>query len=305
MSEDNVKDLQAIRYSVKRDRWIHTSKRAKLTTPLPTSFNVLTWNVQHDAPDPIRRLTRALTHIRAEVLKCEKKQKPEPCCILLQEVHLNAFEVFLVSEWVQDNFVVVPSSPHRWPNRSMYGTVTLVSRTIPLVAAHQIEFATSKMARTAMYTDLQLGFPGKEDETVTFRVCNTHLESLMLTKTRDHQMRVIADLVNDAEGGLRGGLVAGDMNALTPSDMSLPEKFGLKDAWKGKQKAGDDDEEGFTWGFQNRGQFPPARMDKVLYSPAPGFTVAQPHVVCVGVKLREEWVSDHYGLLARVRLVED
>jgi endonuclease/exonuclease/phosphatase family metal-dependent hydrolase len=74
----------------------------------------------------------------------------------------------------------------------MYGTVTLVSGTIP----HQIEFATSKMARTAMYTGLQLGFPGKEDKTVTFRVCNTHLESLMLTKTREHQMRVIADLVN-------------------------------------------------------------------------------------------------------------
>src|SRR5271154_6445798 len=133
--KDEIRTLQGIRYSYRRDRWINVSQSAKVVTPLPSTFDVLTWNVQHDGPDPIRRLTRALSYIQREVLDRENGERPDPCCIVLQEVHMNAFDVLLISEWVQDNFVIVPASPRKWPNRAVHGNVVLVSRTIPVLRA--------------------------------------------------------------------------------------------------------------------------------------------------------------------------
>jgi tyrosyl-DNA phosphodiesterase 2 len=304
--KDTIKVLQPVRYSLKRDRWIYIPQNSELITPPPSSFGVITWNVQWDAQWPIRRLTRALSHIQRVVLDCESDEQPEPCCILLQEVHVNAFEVLLMSEWVQENFVVVPASPNKWPNRAMYGNVTLVSRTLPTLRTRQIEFGMTQMNRTALYVDLQLSTPGPETETVIFRVCNTHLESMPYgAPARKDQLGLVSQFLKDEEAELHGGLVAGDMNAVSHSDETLPRIVGLADAWKGKgkEKEGSVDSDS-TLGQQPDIEFARVRTDKILYVASSRYRVEEPRVICQGVKLEDSFVSDHSGLMVRVHLLE-
>jgi tyrosyl-DNA phosphodiesterase 2 len=299
--KDTIKVLQPIRYSLKRDRWIYIPKNSELITQPPSSFAVITWNVQWNKEWPIRRLTRALSHIQRVVLECESDEQPEPCCILLQEVHANAFEVLLMNGWVQDNFVVVPASPNKWPNHAMYGNVILVSRTLPTLRTRQIEFGMTQMDRMAVYVDLQLSTPEPETETVIFRVCNTQLESAMYgAPARKDQLGLVSQFLKDEEAELHGGLVAGDMNAVSHSDEILPRIVGLADAWKGKgkKKEGSVDSEDL-WGDT---EFTVGRTDKILYVPSSGYRVEEARMICQGVKLEDSFVSDHVGVMARVHL---
>ena len=69
---------------------------------------------------------------------------------------------------------------------------------------------------------------------------------------------------------------------------------------------GDMDENGFTWGYQERdpGRFPPGRLDKILYLPRRGYKMDPPERIGVGLKTGGgAWVSDHYGLDSTLRLV--
>lgn len=125
-------------------------------------------------------------------------------------------------------------------------------------------------------------------------------------KARPKQLKIVADVLTAPN--VNGGLVAGDMNCISLSDQGLPEQLGLTDAWlatavRPTTDGVDDDTgetEGHTWGYQPRSQFPPNRLDKVL-------TVGELKVVDmerigVGLKIKDkdEWVSDHYGLLAKI-----
>jgi tyrosyl-DNA phosphodiesterase 2 len=71
---------------------------------------------------------------------------------------------------------------------------------------------------------------------------------------------------------------------------------------------GDGDEEGMTWGYQPPGEFPPGRLDKILYTESDAFEMKGIRRLGIEVKMstlegRLNWVSDHYGLLCRVEVV--
>jgi len=152
------------------------------------------------------------------------------------------------------------------------------------------------MLRNALLVDIKLSVPGENSQVITLRVANTHLESMPEGENaRPEQLRLIAKLLK----GMNGGVACGDMNAIGPSDWALAEKVGLVDAWKGD----DDDEEGFTWGYQPTSEHPPGRLDKILFVPGKMYEVDEPKVVGVGLKTTQGlWASDHFGLVTTLRL---
>jgi tyrosyl-DNA phosphodiesterase 2 len=301
--------LRAVRYSSRKKRWALTSNCAKgVREPLPSSIRLVTWNIDFASSDKKKRFLTALSYLQHHVLGCHiASERPEPCCILLQEVHVSVFTQILNVEWVRRYFIVVPTGTDKWPEHAIYGNVTLVSRTIPVVNAFHIVFGNSEMNRTAVFVDIKLSIPALEDEPrlsrgiVTLRIANTHLESLPSGSiARPRQLKLVAHALR--EDGLLGGIVAGDMNAIGPSDERIVEEAGLCDAWQG----GDDDEEGFTWGYQPPGQYPPGRLDKVLSTRQEGYIVEEPERIGINEVIGgDKWVSDHYGLVTRVHVVRD
>lgn len=306
---DVPRPLRAARFSAREGRWIQTTNCARgIREPLPTRVRLVSWNVDFQTKGPKKRLMAALLHLQRQVLRCQTPaERPDPCCILLQEVCVGSFTMILTNEWVQRYFLVVPTSTDKWPAGATYGTVMLVSRTVPVSNAFTIEFSNSTMARNAIFVDLKLSVPAPphsprlSDGIVTVRVANTHLESLPRgAAARPMQLGLISEKLREYE--LRGGVVAGDMNAIGPSDMSIAEDVGLMDAWQ----HGDDEEEGYTWGYQPREQYPPGRLDKVLFTTRGGFAVEEPERFGIGAKTDYgDWISDHFGLATTLHVVRE
>lgn len=287
----------------------------------PESIYILTWNVDFASEQRAERLRHALDHIRCDVFQCASNaDTPPPCCVLLQEVEAEVIPVLLAHEWVRTHFRVTPVSNSSWPRRAHYGNVTLVSRHIGVLAASSLVFENSHMARNALMVDLQLFAKETEAEEgeagpqfadeksrekgmkpVKFRIANVHLESLPQgAKARPEQLALVAQALKDPS--LHGGLVGGDMNAIGMSDISIPKEVGLLDAYTGDEH----DIAGHTWGYQPREAFLPGRLDKILYTHGAGAVdVEQPRCIGVGLKTADGiWASDHYGLLAIVRLYD-
>jgi len=308
-------------------------EKIKITSPLPTDLLLISWNVDFGTMGCSQRLAAALSHIQRDVLRCKSASKaPQPCVVLLQEVHVRAFDTILTDEWVRKHFVITPASASKFPGESLYGCVTLVSKSVPVSYAWSLEYGCSGMDRNALVVDLKMGVPegdgngssatdedtenedqatergsrssrigGGRRKEVTLRVANTHLESLPVGATkRPEQLGLISRFL--MRPGLVGGIVAGDMNAIGPSDVDLPRRCGLVDAWSEDDE--EDEEEGYTWGYQPGCEFPPGRLDKVLFTPSKAYEVDEPQKIGIGVKTADgEWASDHYGLLTTVRIL--
>jgi tyrosyl-DNA phosphodiesterase 2 len=162
------------------------------------------------------------------------------------------------------------------------------------------------MGRDALYVDLEFPdhAPASNTRTskIVVRIANTHLESLRGhgDRARPIQLGSIAKLL--ACSDVRGGLVGGDMNAISPSDIDLPRQVGLSDSWDGlaPTRGAQLDISGHTWGYQPHSIYPPNRLDKILLRG--DLRVQEIKKVGVGLKVTglNVWVSDHYGLLARV-----
>ncbi|EIN04876.1 hypothetical protein PUNSTDRAFT_92315 [Punctularia strigosozonata HHB-11173 SS5] len=246
------------------------------------------------------RLAAALAHLRNGVFKCADGGAPEPCCILLQEVHEGAFSVIMEDDWIRNHFVLVPEGPNMFP--IYYGQVTLVARTIPVQRAYSLEFQETRMGRTALFVDVLMSVPTSEGwRRSTMRIANTHLESLPEGfEMRPIQMSLISRALQ--EGNLAGGIVCGDMNVIRREDESLAEDAGLQDAWNGKRG----DKSGHTWGYQPRGRFPPGRLDRIFFTKNVGFNVDEPTRIGEGVRWGPgptDYVSDHFGLLTTVSVL--
>jgi len=274
----------------------------------------------YDAP---MRLAAALDYLQLYAFPAYEGWQPPRCLILLQEVERDAFLALLAHPWVQAWFMVVPGSPQEgWPQGGShrYGTVTLIARSVMLASSACVHFKESQMGRNALATDVLLG--GAEPHARVLRVINTHLESLPAgARRRAAQLNVIARLLRSGgtEPAFVGGIVCGDMNAIALSDATLPEQNGLLDAWEEQRRRhrrhtwsrwvgleGEDEvEEGMTWGYQPRCEFPPGRLDKILYTDSDAFEMKG--IRRLGIELRVstpdgrmDWVSDHYGLLCNV-----
>ena len=156
------------------------------------------------------------------------------------------------------------------------------------------------MNRNALLIDIKLTAP-VTSRAVTLRVGNTHLESLPTpgTAMRPVQLGLVANILMEED--LFGGIVGGDMNAISPSDVGLPEKVGLMDAYEGE-----DNEDSYTWGYQPPSDFPPGRLDKFLAAPGAGgcYMIDKPQRVGSALKTdKGQWVSDHTGLVTTVHII--
>ncbi|KAJ6619762.1 Endonuclease/exonuclease/phosphatase [Mycena sp. CBHHK59/15] len=303
-------ELPVRRFRASRNRWHRVSPdhdNGEDEVP-PSEARIVTWNVSWDTPQPRERMESALRHLETEVFECRGGEAPEPCVVLLQEVHMpHGLDAILANAWVQEHFFVTPADSSKWPKGATYGNVTLIERSIPVVEAHLLEFGLSAMQRTGIIVDIRLGAPKPHEYDVILRIINTHLESLPQGQiARPAQMHLLSKFLKQTGVGVRGGIIAGDMNALSAVDAATPGQLGLRDAWR----KGDKDERGITWGLQPRADFPPARLDKVLYLPRRGYRVDEPRPIGVGVKIESEryadgvlWTSDHYGLLSKVTVL--
>ncbi|KAK0469188.1 Endonuclease/exonuclease/phosphatase [Desarmillaria tabescens] len=264
------------------------SPAPRVLPDFPSSMIIVTWNVNFMAP-VVERLRCALEHMRRIVLQSPLSY-PHPCCILLQEVMGPGFQTLLSTDWIQNYFSVIPQSEATDENG--YGCVTLISNNIPLVGAWSLPFP-SEMSRSAILTDLLFASgPGRPP--VKVRVANVHLESLSSgARARSIQLNLTAERLRDI--GVDFGIVGGDMNAISDSDRALPEACGLVDSWKGA----DNDESGFTWGYQPTSRFLPGRLDKICHTLPQSLSLTLDVPRQIGVNLKTpagRWVSDHYGL---------
>ncbi|KAG1750843.1 hypothetical protein EDB19DRAFT_1677226 [Suillus lakei] len=251
---------------------------------MPSSIRVVSWNIDCMRPEPDLRLDAALSYIQHRVFKCRtNRRRPEPCSILLQGVLATAFATILNNKWVQNFFVVIPSTTDAWPELAKYGTVTLLSRSLHIAKSTSIHFSCSESQHHAIFVDVKLSglldtaqAPLSSASTVTLRIANTHLDPL--PDRRPNQGETT-----------QARVVGGDFNAITPNDSALVE------SWSG------DDEGGFTWGYQPRSPLAPGRLGQV------GFFIDTPKKLAVGKKYgkptRRRWISDHYALLSKVQCV--
>lgn len=290
-------------YRDARRGWRHMSAR-KYEEQLdhPSSIQIVTWNVNHKAPNPKERMFVALRHLETYVFKCGMGQEPVACCIMLQEVHRDALKHLLDDPWIRRHFVVTPITAEKW--RDGYGNVTLVARTIVVVFAGTLNFGYSHTARGAIVVDLKVSTPkADEPQDMVLRMINTHLEPGALgIRMRRVQLGVLGSLLRQKEQ-VRGGVVVGGMNAVSPEDSSLPASHRLTDAWTFPNKT----PSGFTWGLQDSGDLPAARLDKVLYVVRrKAYDIESPKRIGMGLRafnakgMNVGWVSDHYGLLTRL-----
>ncbi|KAJ7496863.1 Endonuclease/exonuclease/phosphatase [Mycena latifolia] len=296
-------------YDARKRLWCTTTSEtsaSKLYPPNASLFSLISWNVDFAAPLVIRRFQAALSHFEQLL-----SSNTPPTIILLQEVHTSCFNVLLSNTFIRESYQVTNIS-----SRQSYSTLTLVPHSLaPLVSSvSRIPFTETRMQRDCLYVDLDIPVSSAPAPTTRrVRIANTHLESLsgFGDTARPKQLEAISKLLIASE--VEGGLVAGDMNCISPSDQDLPEQVGLSDAWlltgtaknmePGIDETDDTGEaEGHTWGYQPRCEYPPRRLDKILTAGKVEVVEIQRVGIGLQVEGRDTWVSDHYGLLGQVLL---
>jgi len=270
--------------------------------PPPEKIALISWNVGWTDNNAGERIECILRYIQHEVLESPSTYSPEPCVILFQAVRREAFATLLADEWVRRCFVVVPTSRREWPPNAEYANVTLVSITVSVGDASMLILGKSRMNRSALLTDLCLRNP-YGNKGLRMRIANTHLDSLARgADFRPDQLWSISHILRHP--GIVGGIVGGDMNAISENDIDINARAGLADAYQ----ADPNDPRGFTWGYQPPTGHSPGRLDKFFYtpeetgSPPIAVRILPPTVIGIGLHTRRgEWVSDHYGIFTRTR----
>ena len=229
------------------------------------------------APDRRKRALAAMTH-----LKDVFGDPPTPLVIMLQEVHSDSLVAILEHSWIKKNFTISNvDAPER------YFTLIMVSQHLQAESWFRFPLPT-KMGRDALVVDIPIspveGDP--EHSQRILRLCTTHLESLW--ENEGHELRprqlsqISALLKAPSKHGVQiaGGLVGGDMNPISPLDMTCHKSsyIDLRDVWEDTPslpgpclKPFQKDltygrARGNTWGYQSKGAHSRKRMDKFLYT---------------------------------------
>jgi tyrosyl-DNA phosphodiesterase 2 len=236
-----------------------------------------------------------------------------PVVVLLQEMCESDIRQILKASWVQDRFAVTDLNHTRWPNL-VYGTTTLVDRRLALSGVFRVPL-WSRFGRDALFVDVSVPV---DTERRTVRLCNVHLESLHTdVPVRPVQVAAIAKYLHVE--GVHAGLLAGDTNAIQPHDREIAAANNLTDAYLALGGE-EDSEEGYTWGYQSpawlREKHGCSRLDKLML--CGGMDVSALTRIGIDVRVEDEadrhemreqgigeWVTDHYGLLVGVKLLEN
>jgi tyrosyl-DNA phosphodiesterase 2 len=226
-------------------------------TPDAQIINFLSWNIDFMRPHPIPRMRAALVHLQTITAA-----SPHPSVIFLNEMLESDLTLIQETPWVREGHYLTDLDATYWES-GHYGTAILVPKTLGVAAVFRVHYAATRMARDALFVDMQL------DATTKLRLCTTHLESLIANPPlRPTQIAVAARYLVDGKAELAGGIVGGDFNAIQPFDAQLHADNGLRDAYleTGGEEGG---EAGFTWGQMvataQREMFGCSRMDKLFF----------------------------------------
>ena len=225
---------------------------------------------------------------------------------------------------------------------SSYFTLILTPGDVKLQNCFRLPLP-SEMRRDALIVDIPLSTPtdtvpisGKQD---IFRLCTTHLESLGKGfDLRRKQLEIISQKLKTGKNhNIVAGLVGGDMNSIEDVEQTWPSDLGLTDVWVEEGVLANETvanspisnslgrSSGHTWGYQPKGQYPPRRFDKFMYTGS--LRVASridgrisERIERLGIwlradlspidrgrtpvpsKTRDLWASDHFGIAIEVSI---
>ncbi|KAF2439645.1 hypothetical protein P171DRAFT_339571, partial [Karstenula rhodostoma CBS 690.94] len=290
--------------------WVSSSpKYPSKGAIFPTkNLRVISWNIDMLIGFAEERMSAALEHLSTLV---EGTSKDVPVVIFLQEMSQSDMQQIRDAPFIQHRFHITDLDERNWLG-PLYGTNTLIDLRLNINSIFRVPWI-SKFDRDGLFVDLAFSEQGKGK---VLRLCNTHLESLVADPPiRPLQLQAAAPYLHDSS--VAAALLAGDLNAIQPFDRTLHSENDLKDVYLelGGQEDSDD---GYTWGYQVpqalRERFGCSRMDKILFSGA--LRPQKFERIGMGVKVAEgkrqemkaageqEWVTDHYGVMADFHLVE-
>lgn len=182
------KPLKVYRFRHHHNAWKHVrvdpakQEWAGHHTKPSDGIKLVTWNLDYEAPKPAERIRKALELLQFTIFQCEE-DSPGPCVIHLQEINHQGFNALREHEWIREHFALTPRGPEKWPGpHYMYGNVTLVEKSIPIMGVAIYNFGPSTQERTAIQLDIRLrGY--------TLRLVNTHLESMNGPQNKWERMR--------------------------------------------------------------------------------------------------------------------
>jgi tyrosyl-DNA phosphodiesterase 2 len=213
------------------------------------TLNLISWNVNADAPLPGLRMLALLRVIQTAA---------SADILFFQEVSKEALATLLSDPWIQQHWQSTEADNSHF-GKQFFATITLISKSC--VATRSISLGSvwrvplpSRFGRDALCCDLLIN-PSSPRPT-RLRLINVHLDSLPINPSlRPDQLSIIASYLFAADHGL----VAGDFNPVLPEDDSIISDNGLVDAWTHLHPKNP----GFTWGADGDKPFPPNRLDKV------------------------------------------
>ena len=299
------------------DRTAEAWRPARSTAPTmsspPPPIRLLTWNIDMLMPGGEPRMKAALHYLQSLVADVQ-----DPSVIMFQEMTETDLVQIQAADWIRERFYLTDLNSESWES-GFYGTTILVDKQLSVKdpgGVYRVHYSATKFERDGLFVDVEVGSPGSGQQKI-LRLCNTHLESLVANPPlRPDQVKSAAGFLKD--GSVHAGVMAGDCNAIQPFDRTLHVENGLKDAYL-ELGGVEDDDEGYTWGQQVepelRDKFGCSRMDKILF--CGGVRMVQLERIGADVEVFEEdrkelenlgatsWVTDHLGLIADLRIVDE
>ena len=222
--------------------------------------------------------------------------------IHLQEVTSSVRQSLLDDPRVRSGFLTTDAEDDMSFKRVPFATMTLLSRKRFGSPLHDEEGegggklmvdSVFRMGMSSRYKRdaLCVGIAAPAASGTVFRLLNVHLDSLDSQLRRALQVQALANLLREPR--CRGGIVAGDFNAILPGDHRLVDQHGLLDAWVALH--GSTGSDGATWGVgvELEGGLKAGRLDKVVML---GLKPDEIEVLQPGlIEPSRPW-SDHCGL---------
>ena len=258
------------------------------------SLSLTSWNIQASQSRPVASSKLILDHIL---------EGPKSSDIIhLQEVAGTVRRSVLDDPRVRSGFLTTDAEDNTSFKGVPFATMTLLSSKrfgstlldeegegggkLLLNSVFRMELP-SRYGRDA----LCVNFAAPAASGAFFRLLNVHLDSLDSSFRRVLQMWELADLLR--EPGCKGGVIAGDFNAIYPEDHTLVDEHELLDAWVALH--GSTGSDGATWGVgvELEGGRKPKRLDKVVML---GLKPDEIEVLQPGLNEYGRPWSDHCGL---------
>lgn len=275
-----------------------------------TEIRLISWNIDILVDFGTERMQAALEYLNGLI---ESIPTDVAVVVFLQEMSVADLGQIRDSKWISKRFHLTDLDARKWLS-PYYGTTALVDRRLKIQNVFRVPWV-SIFDRDGLFIDIALSnpqFPSSEQRVL--RLCNTHLESLVADPpVRPVQLKAASKFLHDTE--VASALLAGDLNAIQPFDLTLYSENGLKDTFL-ELGGADGTEEGYTWGQQvpqwMKEKFGSSRMDKILLRGSINpknferigidVRVAEEHRAKMKEAELDDWVTDHYGVMGSFEL---